>query len=114
MKRIIFIFAFIAMITGTFFFYNSSIMADDKGCKCTTCECTKSESCSKECTMESKSKNGQTSGGEMKECPYMSRKCDVKKQSDECPYKSGGEYKHEGTKKSGSCPYMKKETEAKI
>lgn len=113
MKRIIFIFAFMAMITGAFFFYNNSIMADDKDSKCTSCECTKSASCSKKCTMESKSMNGQT-GGEMNECRCKAGKCDVKKQSGSCPYMSGGEYKHEGTKKSGSCPYMKKEKEAKI
>lgn len=101
------------MITGAFFFYNNSIMADDKGCKCTKCECTSSSSCSKECSVESKSMNGQT-GNEMKECPYMTGKSDVKKQGGSCPYKSGVEYNHEGTKNSGSCPFMKKETEAKI
>ena len=110
MKKTIFIAVFIVMITGAFFFYNTRSIADDKDGKCCTGQCMKTEKCQKECKSECSTKNGKTSGGDMKECPYMSGKT----QSGDCPYKSGGEYKHESTKKSGSCPYMKKEAEVKI
>ena len=102
------------MTTGAFFFYSTRTIADDKDGKCCSGQCTKTENCQKECKKECNFKSGKTSGGETKECPYMSGKCDTKTRSSECPYKSGSEYKHEGTKKSGNCPYMKKETEVKI
>lgn len=102
------------MTAGAFFFYNTRTIADDKDGKCCKGQCTMTENCQKECKSECDAKNGKTSSGEKKECPYMSGKCSTKTHGSECPYKSGTQYKKEGTKKSGSCPYMKKETEVKI
>lgn len=114
MKKIIFIIAFAAMTTGAFFFYNTRTIADDKDGKCCTGECPKTENCQKECKTECDVKGNKSSSGEKNECPYMTGKGNTNLKGSECPYKSGTEYKHEGTKKSGSCPYMKKETEVKI
>lgn len=112
MKKTIFIAVIMAILTSGFFFYNSQSIADDKNAKCCSGECTKSENCKEDCKSKCDMKNGQSSSGDIKECPYKSGKMEMKE--GECPYKSGKVNQNEGTKKSGTCPYMKKEVETKI
>lgn len=105
MKKIIVISAFVALLLGSFFFYNGqkNLIADDKDKKCCNTECTQKENCQKQC-------DGKCDG----KCENCTKQCETKSgannesqsQMKSCP-KTNCSQKTEATKTSGSCSYRK-------
>ena len=110
MKKIIFIIAFVVMIAGAFFFYNSQkSIADDKDGKCNKTECPKYTDCKKQCDPNCDKK---CDANCEKKCE---KKCDQSQMNGEqkmdCQSKSGCDKSSNGVNKSGPCPYQNKKTQ---